>query len=129
VIKVVKNFQNRVKAAFMLEKKNRINLNKEFDRAFKTGQSFYAKVFSLKSVDNNLNITRFGLLVGLKVSKKAVIRNKLKRQIRSIISQELPLLKDGKDIVVVIFPLILEKNFAEIKIFLKNSLTKLNLYK
>lgn len=113
----------------MLEKKNRINLNKEFDRAFKTGQSFYAKVFSLKSVDNNLNITRFGLLVGLRVSKKAVIRNKLKRQIRSIISQELPSLKDGKDIVIVVFSLILEKSFAEIKIFLKNGLTKLNLYK
>jgi len=113
----------------MLEKKNRINLDKEFDHVFKTGQSFYAKVFGIKSIDNDLENIRFGLLVGLKVSKKAVIRNKIKRQIRAIISQEIPLLKEGKDVVIVVFPLILDKNFEEIKVFLKNGLNKLGLYK
>jgi ribonuclease P protein component len=113
----------------MLEKKNRINLDKEFDRVFKTGQSFYAKVFGLKAIDNKLEYSRFGLLVGLKVSKKAVIRNKIKRQIRSIISQEIPILKNGKDVVIVVLPLILDKNFEEIKKLLKNGLLKLDLYK
>ena len=113
----------------MLEKKNRINLDKEFDRVFKTGQSFYAKVFGLKTIDTNLENIRFGLLVGLKVSKKAVIRNKIKRQIRSIISQEIPLLKEGKDVVIVVLPPILDKKFEEIEKLLKNGLAKLGLYK
>jgi ribonuclease P protein component len=113
----------------MLEKNNRINLDKEFDRVFKTGQSFYAKVFGLKALSNNLLTTRFGILVGLKVSKKAVIRNKIKRQIRAIISKEIPRLKPGYDVVIVVFNLILDKEFTEIEDLLKKGLKKLDLYK
>lgn len=113
----------------MLAKENRINLNKEFDRVFKTGQSFYAKEIGIKMIPTNLEYTRFGLLVGLKVSKKAVIRNKIRRQIRAIISQELPKLKTGADIVVITLPLILDKNFEEIEKTLKMGFKKLNLYK
>jgi ribonuclease P protein component len=113
----------------MLAKNNRIRLDKEFDRVFKTGQSFYGKVLGLKAAPNNLGITRFGIMVSLKVSKKAVVRNKIKRQIRAIISQELSLLKPGKDLVIIVFPLILDKNFEDLAKFLKNGLEKLNLYK
>lgn len=113
----------------MLAKENRITLNKEFDRVFKTGQSFYAKEIGVKAISNSLNLSRFGILVGLKVSKKAVIRNKIKRQIRAIISQEMPNLKGGKDVVIISLPLILEKNFEEIEKTLKFGFNKLNLYK
>ncbi len=113
----------------MLAKNNRIRLDKEFDRVFKAGQSFYGKVLGLKVAQNTLEFSRFGIMVSLKVSKKAVIRNKIKRQIRSIISQELPLLKPTKDVVIIAFPLILDKNFKEIQALLKNGLEKLNLYK
>jgi ribonuclease P protein component len=113
----------------MLAKNNRIRLDKDFDRAFKTGQSLYNKYLGVKVVDNKLTEVRFGFLIGLKVSKKAVLRNKLRRQIRSIIEQELPLLKSGKDIIIVTFSLILDKNFEEIKFILKESLNKLKLYK
>ena len=113
----------------MLAKENRINLNKEFDRVFKTGQSFYAKVIGVKTVPTDLKYTRFGILVGLKVSKKAVIRNKVRRQIRAIISQELPNLKPGKDVVIIVLPLILEKNFEEIEKTLISGFKKLDLYK
>ena len=112
----------------MLEKKNRICKNKEFDRVF-TGQSFYAKFLGLKVGDSRFSETRIGVLVGLKVSKKAVIRNKLKRQIRSIISQELPLLKDGKDLVVITLPSIIDVDFKELQDALKTGLKKLKLYK
>lgn len=113
----------------MLAKNNRIRLDKEFDRVFKTGQSFYGKVLGLKVSPNTLGFTRFGIMVSLKVSKKAVIRNKVKRQIRSVISKELPALKTNKDVVIITFPLILDKKFKEIELVLKNGLEKLNLYK
>lgn len=113
----------------MLAKENRIRLDKEFDRAFKTGQSFYGKDLGLKVAPNSEGNIRFGILVGLKVSKKAVVRNKIRRQIRSIISQELPLLRDDKDVIIIIFSLILEKNFEEIKKALKTGFSKLSLYK
>jgi len=112
----------------MLEKNNRIRLDKEFDRVFKTGQSFYGKVLGMKAANNELPYSRFGIMVNLKVSKKAVVRNKIKRQIRSIISQELPLMMVGKDVVIIVFPLILDKSFEEIKKVLKNGFDRINLY-
>lgn len=103
--------------------------NKEFDRAFKLGQSFYSRILGVKAVDNDLSINRFGILISTKVSKKAVIRNKIKRQIRAALHEEMPRLKIGKDLVIIVFPQILDKKFQEIKDFVILSLKKIKLYK
>ena len=103
--------------------------NKEFDRAFKVGQSFYGKILGLKAVNNDLPLTRLGVLISTKVSKKAVIRNHFKRQIREIIRSQMPRIKEGKDLVIIVFPEILDKKFEDIKIFLELALKRLNLYK
>ncbi|MFZ4632055.1 MAG: ribonuclease P protein component [Patescibacteria group bacterium] len=113
----------------MLEKNNRICLNKEFDRVFKTGHSFYAKELGIKLVENDREKTRFGILVGLKVSKKAVARNKIKRQIRAIIRENIPLIKDGKDIIIVTLPEIINSSYESIEKSLRLGFKKLNLYK
>lgn len=103
--------------------------NKEFDRAFKAGQSFYGKILGLKAVNNDLGLTRLGVLISTKVSKKAVIRNHFKRQIREVVKTELPRIKEGKDLVVIVFPEILDKKFEDIKFFLESAFKRLNLYK
>lgn len=113
----------------MLKKSNRITKDKEFDRAFKTGQSFYTKIFGVKATDNGQEAVRLGVLVSTKVSKKAVVRNKVKRQIREIIQKELSNLKNGKDIVVIVFSQILDKNFKELEEAIISALKKLKLYK
>jgi len=113
----------------MLQKENRITRNKDFDRAFKTGQSFYGKILGIKAVKNDLKITRLGILIGTKVSKKAVVRNHFKRQLREQIRQELPALKTGYDLVLIVLPLILDKNFDELGNYLRKALKQLNLYK
>lgn len=112
----------------MLKKASRIRLNKEFDRAFQDGQSFYGQILGLKAVPNGRSVFRLGILISTKVSKKAVVRNRFKRQIREIIRQELPLLEKGNDLVVIVFPQILDKNFKEIQIFLQSALKRLRLY-
>ena len=103
--------------------------NKEFDRAFKVGQSFYGKNLGLKAADNGLSVTRLGILISTKVSKKAVIRNRFKRQIREVVRSELPQLQSGKDLVVIVFPQILDKKFEELEKLLKYGFRSLNLYK
>jgi ribonuclease P protein component len=113
----------------MLKKTNRVTKDKEFDRAFKTGQSFYTKLFGIKAANNDLPVVRLGVLVSTKVSKKAVVRNKLKRQIREIIQKDLPKLKIGKDLVVIVFSQILDKNFTEIEEMIISALKKLKVYK
>ncbi len=113
----------------MLKKDNRMLKNKDFDRAFKLGQSFYGKILGLKSADNDLLKTRLGILISTKVSKKAVIRNHFRRQIREIVRKELPLLKNGKDLVIIVFPQILDKKFDEIEKILVSIFNRLKLYK
>lgn len=112
----------------MLPKGNRIKFDKDFDRAFKLGQSFYNSILGLKVTDNDLDINRFGILISTKVSKKATIRNLFKRQIRSIIREENKKMKFGKDIVIVVLPKIIDKNFSEIELSLANSFKRLKLY-
>lgn len=60
--------------------------------------------------DNDLETTRdpvqtcIGISIGLKVSKRAVIRNRIKRRIRSAIQELLPHLSSGWQIVIVVKP-------------------------
>jgi len=113
----------------MLKKTNRISYDKEFDRVFKSGQSFYGQVLGVRAAINERAETRAGILVSTKVSKKAVIRNRLKRQIREIFFAELPKLKSGYDLVIIVLPRILDKNFQEIETVLGAGFKALKLYK
>lgn len=113
----------------MLKKENRINKNKDFDRIFKTGQSFYGRTLGIKAVKNNLSLNRFGIMISTKVSKKAVVRNRFKRQLREIIKNELEFLKTGYDLVIIVFPLILDKKYQKLEDLLRIGLRSLKLYK
>ncbi|HPY08754.1 MAG: ribonuclease P protein component [Patescibacteria group bacterium] len=109
----------------MLKKENRISLNKDFDRTFRSGKSFIGKNLKIKVVDNNLEKTRLGIIISAKVSKKAVVRNKYKRLIREIIKKELANISPNKDLVIVVFKEILDKNSQEIEKELLSGLKKL----
>jgi ribonuclease P protein component len=50
----------------------------------------------------------FGISISKKVSKKAVVRNRLKRQIKGVITTYLPELKPGWRIVIVVRPKAIE---------------------
>lgn len=106
--------------------KNSLSKKKDFDQTFKTGQSFYCEFLGIKVLKNNLNTNRLGIIIGLKVSKLAVVRNKIKRQIREIIKKEFCFDKQCYDIVVVVKKDIVNKNFNEIKESLINLKLKIN---
>lgn len=113
----------------MLDKKNRIRLNKEFDQIFKTGQSFYGKAFGVKIIRTDNKESRLGILVGTKISKKAVVRNRIKRQIREIVRQEIPLFKQSYDLAVISLPPSIENDFSFLKDDLRDIFRKLKLYR
>jgi len=112
----------------MLKKSQRIRLDKDFDRAFKAGQSFYDKNLSLKCVATTQLKSRLGVLVSTKVSKKAVLRNKIKRQLKWLFNVEQKKFIRPSDLVIVVFPEILDKSFLEIRGILIKGLKKLGLY-
>lgn len=88
----------------MLKKENRIRLKNDFDRAFKHGNSLYSKKIGLKVSNNDLGLSRFGVVVSTKVSKKAVERNRIKRIIRSYIQDNLEQIKSGLDVIIITLP-------------------------
>lgn len=88
----------------MLKKENRIRLKKEFDQVFKHGSSFYCKTIGVKSLNNELGLSRLGIVVSSKISKKAVVRNKIKRLIRDFFQTELSGITKGRDIIIITLP-------------------------
>lgn len=99
----------------MLKKINRITKDKEFDRIFKGGKSAYSNILGLKALKTEEENSRFGILISTKVSKKAVIRNRLKRQIREILKQYFTQIAPGYDCVIVTLPQIKEADFKQIE--------------
>jgi len=108
----------------MLSKINRIKKKKDFETIFKKGASFKNSLLILRVQKNNLSESRFGFIVSLKVSKKAVARNKVRRRLSEIIRVEFKNIKSGLDMVFISLSGIEKKEFSEIKEAVNNLLSK-----
>ncbi len=97
----------------MLLLENRLKRKKDFEKIFKQGESFKQDFLFLKIKKNNLNISRFAFIVSQKVSKKAVIRNKIKRWLREAVRTNLVRIISGVDCILTASPGIEIKNFKE----------------
>jgi len=97
----------------VLPNPNRLKKNKDIQRVFEKGKSFKQDFLILKTCPNNLNQTRFAFVVSQKSSKKAVVRNKLKRRIREIVGTNLSEIKKGMDVVVIVLSGLETKDFQE----------------
>ena len=108
----------------MLPKENRLKLKKDFETVFRKGKSFNQDILLLKVLENDSNIKRFGFIVSRKISKKAVMRNKIKRRLREAVGARLKKARDGVDCVLVALPGIEKKDFADIEKSVDNLLGK-----
>lgn len=110
----------------MLKRKYRLNRNKDFQRVFSAGRSFYGAGLGIKAAANDLGYPRLGILISKKVSKHATVRNRLKRQLQEIFHLHLAKLPPT-DLVVVCLPALKDKKFVEIKAEVEALLNKLRL--
>ena len=111
----------------MLPSENQLKKEKDIERVFKKGKSFKEGFLVLKIINNDLENSRFGFVVSTKISKKASLRNKIKRRLRELVRARLKKIKTGADGLFVAVPGIEEKDFWEIedtmnKIFLRAKL-------
>jgi ribonuclease P protein component len=113
----------------MLPKENRLKKKKDFEKAFRQGKGIKQDLLFLKLLKNNLNVTRFGFIVSKKLSKKATVRNKIRRRLSEVIRTNLEGIKKGWDGVIVASPGIENKNFQEIKESISRLFKKANLIK
>lgn len=108
----------------MLSKANRLTNRQDFRAVFREGirrQGSHLTLRALRSKENTpslqqgwatsiksnpqLTPTRIGISISTKVSKRATIRNRIKRQIRAAFRWLLPELLPGWRLVVVVQPL------------------------
>lgn len=93
----------------------------DFDNIIKNGKCVKNKYYIIYNEDNSLNYARFGIAVGKKIGN-AVTRNKIKRQIRSIVSNNKKLFPISKDYIIIIKKSILEVDYKTMENEIKNLL-------
>lgn len=98
----------------MLPDKNRLKRDKDFKDVFENGNFFSSEYIAVRVKRNNTKTSRFGFIVGNKVSKKSTKRNLIKRRLREIVRRRLKNVIPGLDVVIIVKPEILNKNFKEI---------------
>ncbi len=69
---------------FSFPKERRLRTSSDFHKVRESSHKLFSKSLIIYYLDNNLSYPRLGIIVSKKVSKKAVVRNKIKRQIREI---------------------------------------------
>lgn len=92
----------------MLPKIYRLKKDKDFKRIFQAGKLVSGEAFVIRVVGNDEKVTRFGIICGLKLSKKAVVRNRLRRRFGEAIRKLFKNIRSGYDVVI------LPKNAADI---------------
>ncbi|TAL19802.1 ribonuclease P protein component [Patescibacteria group bacterium] len=99
----------------MLPAKHRLRKSSEIERVWKRGRSFFSGEYHVKALQNRLPHSRFAVVVGTSVSKRAVKRNRLKRRTREILRKHLSHIVIGGDFVVTLKKSALDADFAQLE--------------
>ena len=81
-----------------------------------------------QSASNHPPYLRIGVSINLKVSKRAVVRNRLKRQVHAVFRHLLPQLSSGWDLVVVLQPQAIRCDYFQFLQELEQLLTDAEIY-
>ncbi|MBX3724290.1 MAG: ribonuclease P protein component [Xanthomonadales bacterium] len=86
-------------AATTLPRAARLSGKAQFDRVFAAGHRRGSRYFRLIAAENGLGHARLGMAVSRRIDRRAVVRNRLRRQIREAFRLHWPELP-GVDLVV-----------------------------
>ena len=116
----------------MLPKPYRLKKRSAFNATYKSGKCIYAKgltIFCGKEKKDQAP-AKIGIVVSKKIHKRAVKRNRIKRLLREslrLIIKDSSLIQECKymSLIILASSLLLEKNFSEVDVLVKNALRKL----
>lgn len=109
-----------------MKKINIVRDSKDFETAIHKGRIYKNQLYILYIINNNKDYYRFGISVGKKISNKAVIRNKLKRQLKNIIDKNKNLYQNKQDYIIIMKRSCLEKNYQELENSFLDIMNKIN---
>lgn len=95
----------------MIARVFRVSTEKDIKRVLKLGRKFNVPEFSLYTLQNKFQHPRMCVIVAAKVSKKAVVRNRLKRQVREVLRAAI---QSGKILYTIDIVVMVRAPFAQI---------------
>lgn len=98
----------------VLSKKYRLTDKSEIEKVFKKGKILNSDSFLIRFFSNQLVFSKFTVIVSSKISKKAVIRNKIRRRLREITRLNILKIKSGHNFIVIAKPKILNQKRGEL---------------
>lgn len=104
----------------MFKRKNRVPGNTRFRNAY----LFSTPLFEIKIKKNKLPFNRFAVVVAKKIDKRATVRNKIKRLVRSILQELYGSMITGLDLIFIGKKNILKTTSVQIKKNMENLLKK-----
>ena len=108
----------------MLSLKNRLKKEKDFQKVFNYGRTVASDIISIRFLDNKIQEIRVGFIVSKKISKKAVVRNKIKRILREQTRKKINNMKKKFDLIITAKGKILNLKSEEIGISLEKLLKR-----
>lgn len=113
----------------MLASNLRLKKESDFKKVFSSGKSSGSTLFVLKYAPNHLKNSRFGVVVSNKVSKKAVVRNKLRRRIKAWLQTKQADITPGIDVVIIAKPSATKADLKKIRADLKKAFIRARILK
>ncbi|MFA6304648.1 MAG: ribonuclease P protein component [Patescibacteria group bacterium] len=99
----------------MLKRDQRLVLENDFKRLAQKGKPAYSTFFNGKVLANKELSSRFGIVISAKTSKKAVVRNTIKRRLTEIIRLHLDKIKPGFDLMIVVKKEAIDKDYQTLE--------------
>ncbi|MDD2414415.1 MAG: ribonuclease P protein component [Eubacteriaceae bacterium] len=93
---------------------------KDFNNVFQHGQKFGNRHFQFYYVKNRKDTNRLGIIVSKKVSKNAVVRNKIRRRIRESFRINGCCFKLGYDLIIIAKKRCVQASYQELNQSLKH---------
>lgn len=121
-----------------LPKAHRLRRRRDFEVVYQRGLRRHGKHLTLRAMRPAVHLstksmqplppTLLGISVSTKVSKRAVVRNRIKRQLQAIFYQLMPQLAQGWQLIVVVKPEALACDYREFLQELKQLLADIEVF-
>ncbi len=87
----------------MLARSNRLRLGRDIDRVYRQGRYGRGEFLAAKVSQRSSGNSRAAVIVGKKVSKQAVVRNRIRRRLSELLAAKWQQIAPGCDIVVTVY--------------------------
>lgn len=108
----------------MLPRGHRLRKTRDFERVFSSRSAVSGRFIRAVYLKTTLPISRLAVTVSTKVSKKAVVRNKIRRRVRATLKEYVPL-PPSLDIVIIALKTAATADRQEFKADIKQVLEKI----